>query len=356
MKFCTLPAGKCTVAAHQSGRTKGAKHAVVGDALYIPTSDKTALVSPFLEKSFLSSDELVEIQMKSFSVEQWVQLFDILRGQAETRKELQDSATPGTMFLGLNLGVDVVGDSVAGVNSVAARVERAVDFQTPRKPGGAKRSVTIKPEVTKLDELPEVMEPGVDQDTWRSLLGNNWNKLVGVVGALEAAVPTLQSQCAGLIQGLTEALEGVEDKANALGLVLGQRGPQMDAEGTVWDAVARSLSLGTNLEEVIGSVAADLVTVEKTVTQVDNSFKAHVGDVLKVVGQIHGSHKRLQDRMGRLESEMTTKTSGLMETGLSDVFSDNIPIAVAGELTEIRGEFAELAYEMRCSKQRHILA
>jgi hypothetical protein len=52
MKFCTLPAGKCTVAAHQSGRTKGAKHAVVGDALYIPTSDKTALVSPFLENPF----------------------------------------------------------------------------------------------------------------------------------------------------------------------------------------------------------------------------------------------------------------------------------------------------------------
>jgi hypothetical protein len=341
MKFCTLPAGKCTVAAHQSGRTKGAKHVLVGDALYIPTTDKTALVSPFLEKSFLSSDELVEIQMKSFSVEQWIQLFDILRGQAAIRKELQDSATPRDTFLGLELGDDVVGESAAGVNSAAARVEKAVDFQTPRKPAGVKRTVTIKPEVTNFDTLPEKLEPGKELDTWQVLLGNNWNKLVGVVGDLEAAVPTFQSQCNGLIQGLTEAFESVEDKANALGLALGQRGAQMDAEGTVWDAVARSFSLAANLEEVIGSISAD-ETVAKTVNQVDKSLKAHVGDVLKVVGQIHGSHKRLQDRMGKLENEVANGIAGAPGTGLSDVFSDNIPAAVADELTELRGEFAEL--------------
>jgi hypothetical protein len=337
-----LPAGKCTVAAHQSGRTKGAKHAVVGDALYIPTSDKTALVSPFLEKSFLSSDELVEIQMKSFSVEQWIQLFDILRGQAAIRKELQDSATPRDTFLGLELGDDVVGESLVGVNSAAARVEKAVDFQTPRKPVGAKRTVTIKPDVTNFDVLPEKLEPGTEMVTWETLLSNNWNKLVGVVGSLEAAVPTLQSQCTGLIQGLTEAFESVEDKANALGLALGQRGSQLDAEGTVWDAVARSFSLAANLEEVIGSVSADLVAVDKTVNQVDNRFNAHVGDVLKVVGQIHGSHKRLQERLGKLETDVAKGISGVPGPGLSDVFSDDIPVAVADELTEIRGEFAEL--------------
>jgi hypothetical protein len=39
-KFCTLPTGKCTVQAHQAGRSKGAKHSVVGGALYIPKQTK----------------------------------------------------------------------------------------------------------------------------------------------------------------------------------------------------------------------------------------------------------------------------------------------------------------------------
>ena len=52
LKFCTVPAGTCAVQAHQASRTKGAKHAVVGNALYIAASEKTALLTPFLEKSF----------------------------------------------------------------------------------------------------------------------------------------------------------------------------------------------------------------------------------------------------------------------------------------------------------------
>jgi hypothetical protein len=63
------------VQAHQASRTKGAKHVVVGNALYIAASEKTALLTPFLEKSFLSEEELLDITMKVFTVEQWIQLF-----------------------------------------------------------------------------------------------------------------------------------------------------------------------------------------------------------------------------------------------------------------------------------------
>jgi hypothetical protein len=77
----------------------------------------------------------------------------------------------------------------------------------------------------------------------------------------------------------------------------------------------------------------------KAAPRVDKAFKAHVGEVLKVVGQIHGSHKRLQDRMVKLEHDVGENAS---RTGLATAFSDDIPLAVAEELEELRVEFAEL--------------
>ena len=341
LKFCTMPAGTCTVQAHQAGRVKGAKHTWEGFAFYIQTSDKTALVTPFLKKSLLSSTEKIEVRGRVFSVEQWIQLFGILEDQTLTRLKLESQAFT------LESGAGQVPANLVNVTSVADRVARAVDFQTPRKTAAIEPTVTIKSELTSLEELPAFDEKEVDSDVWSKLLGGNWNKLVGVVGTLEATVPVIHNQCIELFQGLSGMLEGVEDKANALGLVLGHRGPQMDAEGTVWDAIARSIALATNVEDVIGSVSSDLVTVDKTVRQIDDAFKSHVGAVLKVVSEIHGSHKRMQERIVKLESTVRADAVNATEIGLSAAFRETIPMAVAEELADLRVEFAELWDEIQ---------
>jgi hypothetical protein len=225
----------------------------------------------------LSVSETNEIREKVFSVEQWIQLFGILEDQAVTRLKIETKA------FSLEGGAGQVPKNLVDVSSVAARVARAVDFQTPRKLAAVDKTFPIKLELptrlTILEELPDDTEAAVGQDVWATLLGANWNKLVGVVGVMEATLPVVQSQCVNMFEGLSTMLEGVEDKANALGLVLGQRGPQMDAEGTVWDAIARSISLATNLGEVVNSLSADMVTIDKTTNQVVNSLKDHVGDV-----------------------------------------------------------------------------
>jgi hypothetical protein len=97
----------------------------------------------------------------------------------------------------------------------------------------------------------------------------------------------------------------------------------MDAEGTVWDAIARSIALATNVEDVIGSVSSDLVMVDKTVRQIDNAFKSHVGAVLKVVSEIHGSHKRMQERIVKLESTVRADAVNATEIGLSAAFRED---------------------------------
>ena len=161
------------------------------------------------------------------------------------------------------------------------------------------------------------------------MMGKNWSKLVGVVGVLEAALPAVQAQVQGLIEDWALVLVGIEDKANALGLALGQRGSMLDTEGTVWDVLARSLTMGAGAQENIRSLSEDLVAVDKRVNQVDTAFQGHVGEVLKVVGQIHGSHKRLQDRIQGLE---TVSAGGSSANRLSAAFADTIPGAVADEL------------------------
>ena len=337
-KFCTLPVGTCTVQAHQSGRTKVASHEVKGSAFYIQASEKTALLVPYLDKSLLSAKELMEIRGQEFSAEQWIQLFGIIQAQAETRRALEDEA-----FLeGGNVG-GVVGENLVDVQSLAARVERAADFQTPRKPALPERTVTMKVELTRFDEVPGT-GTDVEAETLQDLIGSNWNKLVGVVGTLEAALPMVQTQLMDLYQGLSVMVEGVEDKANALGIALGQGGRLLDAEGTVWDAIAKSFALGSRVEDITRSVASDLVAVDKTVSQLDKSFQSHVGDVLKVVGQIHGGHKRLQDRVVELERVQgeVVAPSSMSNGGLLAVFTDNIPGAVADELSDLCADFDEL--------------
>jgi uncharacterized protein YozE (UPF0346 family) len=341
LKFCTLPIGTCTVQAHQAGRTRGAKHVLYGSALYIQTSDKTALVSPHLDRSALSESELIEITMQVLSVEQWIQLFGIIQGQAEARKQPDDAA----FMKNGAFDNEIEPKHFEDVKQVTARVERAGDFQTPLKPVQLERIEAVKVELTRFDELGET-EVAFDQEVWQALLGGNWNKLVGAVSSLEAALPVMRGQCTDMLHGLASVVEGVEDKANALGLAIGQRGPTLEAEGSVWDAIARSLAMVTSLGEVIGSVASDLVTVDKTVTQVDTALKAHVAEVHQVVGKIHGSHHRVKTRLTQLEERDVSKAL----PGLSPCFVDEIPAAVAYELDRFRDEYNELRGEIELAQ------
>ena len=306
---------------------KGAKYVVKGSAFYIQASDKTALLGPVLEQEHLMEEVLTDIRSKSFTTDQWIQVFNLLQEQIETRK-----------LAGGSLSGFVEDDALVDVKAVAARVERAADFETPSKMRAPGRQATMKVELTSFDEMPseDSDQQGIE---FLNMMGKNWSKLVGVVGVLEAALPAVQAQVQGLIEDWALVLVGIEDKANALGLALGQRGSMLDTEGTVWDVLARSLTMGAGAQENIRSLSEDLVAVDKRVNQVDTAFQGHVGEVLKVVGQIHGSHKRLQDRIQGLE---TVSAGGSSANRLSAAFADTIPGAVADELADLRVEIDDL--------------
>jgi hypothetical protein len=288
-----------------------------------------------LERSHLTTEEVEDIRSKSFLAEQWIQVFGILQDQINTRRLVVGDVD--VVSGGLPSGT-VKEEVLVDVKAVAARVERAVDFQTPRKMKAPGRQATVKVELTSFNEMPDE-DFDKQGSEFLTMLSKNWNKLVGVVGGLEAALPAVQEHYQRLVDDWAPVLEGIEDKANALGLALGQRGVMLDTEGTVWDALARSISMGAAAEENIRSLAEDLVSVDKRVEQVDTTFQAHVGEVLKVVGQIHGSHKRLQDRIQGLEKGAAGGTS---VSGLSAVFADTIPGAVADELADLRAEVDDL--------------
>ena len=158
-----------------------------------------------------------------------------------------------------------------------------------------------------------------------AVVRSNWNtKMVGAVVALEAMIPTVQNQLVALFQGLSTVVKEVEDKANALGTVLGQRGFLLEAGVTLWDAVAQSVSIGTNAESLAKSVTKDVVTVDHLVNKLEKSFQDHVKEVVQVVGKIHGAMAQATTS----HCDLSAKVSGLERTGtnftsrLSAVFSE----------------------------------
>ena len=345
-RFCTVPAGTCRVQAHQTSRTKPSKHDVAGCAFYIPATEKSALLVPRLDKMFLSERDLADIRRQKLSPEQWSQFFIILQSQVEMRNQEHEEE----LYLTGTSGGDIQG---IGINDLAARVERAGDYQTPRKPVVAE--AIIKLEDVKTSTLAKVRELGDDlaDEELRDVMavvGTNWNKMVGAVVALEATVPSLQKQLVGLFQGLSTVVEAVEDKANALGIVLGQRGVLMDAGVTIWDAVAQSVSLGSNAEGLAKSVTEDVVSVDRHVSNLEKSFQDHVQEVVQVVGQIHGTmvltksgHRELLARVHALEHTGGAQRGNINSTpGLLAVFSEPTTGDHTEELEDLRAELSTL--------------
>jgi hypothetical protein len=167
-----------------------------------------------------------------------------------------------------------------------------------------------------------------------------------------------------LFQGLSVVVEGVEDKANALGIALGQRGQFLDADGTMWDAIAKSMTMSASAESIAQSVTDNIVLVDQTVTKLDNTLKAHVEEVVQVVGRIHGAisqtlsgHRSLQERVVGLEQltarpscwsrDTTTPTSG--PSMLSAAFADPQLGAESDDIEDLRAEVASLRAMVRAT-------
>jgi hypothetical protein len=185
-RFCTMPVGTCKVQAHQSSRTKSGKHEVEGFAFYIQATEKSALLAPRLDKMFLSERDLSDIRGQKLTSEQWNQLFVLLQSQVETRCLVEDES-----YLEGGVG-GAPEELLINVKTLAARVERAGDYQTPRKPVGSTKN--IKMEVgytTKFDKVTEVGIEMEDEDLRdvMTTVGSNWNKSVGVVVSLETSLP-----------------------------------------------------------------------------------------------------------------------------------------------------------------------
>lgn len=149
-------------------------------------------MTPYLEKSLLSEGTLIDIQMQVFPVEQWVQLFGILRGQVEARvvtgrcgvheKHPVRQGGGATEFRGRQVSGSASGTS-CGFPDTAETSD-----------SGDGIASLNRAELTSLEELTVDTGDEGRPDVWKSFLGGNWNKLV-VLLALEAAILAVHDQC-----------------------------------------------------------------------------------------------------------------------------------------------------------------
>jgi hypothetical protein len=177
--FCTVPVGICRVQAHQTSRTIPLKYNVEGSAFYILLINWKPL-----DKIFLSECYLVDILDQKLSLDHWTQLFIHLQSQVELCNQSEDD-----LFLAGTSGKQ---EMQIGVKNLRARVERAGDYPTPCKPAVSKRLSSWK------TSRPVPLTRSVNWVTillmkaprCLSVVGADWNKMVG---ALEATVATVQS-------------------------------------------------------------------------------------------------------------------------------------------------------------------
>ena len=276
----------------------------------------------------------------------------------ETRQQVEDD-----LYL---TGVSATDKAQIDVKNLAAHVERAGDYQTPCKPGILTKS--IKLEEVKLSQFDEVTEisGSLEDEELRDVMttiGSNWNKMVGTVLSLESTLPTVQKQLVELFGGLAVVVEGVEDKANAIGTVVGQRGELMEAGVTIWDAVEKGFSLGVTAENLARSVTENCVSVDQVVTELDKSFRAHVQEVVQVVGRIHGAlshtktgHRQMENRLATLEQRASSEslrppvTAGGDQPSLLAVFADPTSSEL-DEIEDLRTEVANLRTMVRSAME-----
>jgi hypothetical protein len=126
----------------------------------------------------------------------------------------------------------------------------------------------------------------------------------------------------------------------------------MEAGVTIWDAVEKDFSLGVTAENLARSVTENCVSVDQVVTELEKSFRAHVQEVVQVVGRIHGAlshtktgHRQMENRLATLEQRALSELLRPPVTAVGDqpsllaVFAD----PTSSELDEIEDLCAEVA-------------